>query len=435
MALEWIVIEVFAVAVENLAFVYFLSRRFVSKRDTILPGIAVWLALSAFGLTSVFLGFPIGIYEAAVVVFMLSYLCYSKQGGLLPKVLNLVFLLALFAVTTLIGAGIASVLTNSDVAHTILYQDVTRLLAIIIVKTLQVLSCFVFARKRLSIQAFKRKSTILFSLMIVLLFACLVIIFANVHGFDYNLNRAFLWLSVVLLAILLSALLLHEILTREEANGIRLWTELQRFEMESDHYKEINATHQEIRVWRHEYSNNLIALQMLLEKGSKDDALRFLRTMRPIVDRRAEILNTGNLVLDAVASSKLWFASSQGIEVNIQAVYPESNHVEDNDLCAIVGNLLDNAIEACIHMGDDARKFIDFSLLIRGKNLAISICNSYSGEIIAIGKRYVTNKDAHFHGIGLGHVDSVVSKYNGHVLRKHANGVFETYILIPMLTV
>ena len=260
-------------------------------------------------------------------------------------------------------------------------------------------------------------------------------IFSSIHNFDYSLNRTLTWLSLGLLVIIVVVFLLYEMFVREEAGNLELSAKLQRIEMESGFFNEMGALHTEIRTWRHEYKNNMIALHTLIEHNENDKALEFIDSMSLSPSLDSDTLQTGNHVLDAVVSSKLWYARSRGIDVSIQAVYPDNYNIDNIDLCAIVGNLLDNAIEACSRMSSDAsNRFITFSLLIKGKNLAISISNSYEGVLRKDGDRFLTDKDQKYHGIGIRYVDSIVDKYKGHVLREYADGIFETYVMIPLIS-
>jgi sensor histidine kinase regulating citrate/malate metabolism len=223
---------------------------------------------------------------------------------------------------------------------------------------------------------------------------------------------------------------------REESSNLDLSTKLQRFELESHFYKEVDAIHNEIRLWKHEYNNNLIVLHKFIEHGENAEALKYIDSINHKARQNIEILQTGNLVLDAVVSSKLWLARSQGIDISVHAMYPENSNIEDNDLCAIAGNLLDNAIEACMRMSDESKnKFITFSLLTKGKNMIITISNSYDGDIKTEGGRFITGKDKRFHGIGIKYVTSIIEKYRGNVQMEYADGIFETNVLIPIVFV
>jgi len=436
MTTEWIVIETFAVLFETLAMMYFLNSRYVSKQKTIKPQLLAWIVVTALGLFSVFLEFPIGIYESAGALVLLVFLCYFKRGAIWQKIFGVIIVYALLFATSLIGAGLASMLTDVNITNTLLYQDTSRLLAIVFVKSFQVVIFFALAKKRTGTSFLKKKSTLLLSVTVIMVFLFSTLLLFNIDRVNSSFNKTLTWLALGLLSILVVIFILYEMFVREEAENLDLSAKLQRVELEKGFYNEMSAIHAEIRTWQHEYKNNLIALRTLIEHNENDKALEFIGGMSLSPSRDSDTLQTGNLVLDAVVSSKLWFARTQGIDVSIHAVYPENNSIEDNDLCAIVGNLLDNAIEACLRMSDEGlRRFITFSLLLKGRNMTISISNSYEGILKKDGDRFLTGKDKSFHGIGLQYVDSIVDKYQGHVLREYQDGVFETHVMIPLISI
>jgi len=209
---------------------------------------------------------------------------------------------------------------------------------------------------------------------------------------------------------------------------------LQRTELEQTFYREIDVMYADMRNWRHDYNTNLIALQAMIEEKETDQALDFIVQITHEPEKAKRTLQTGNLILDAVASSKLWLAQSKDIEANIQSVsLGKDMNIEDHDFCAIVGNLLDNAIEACERMGkEDGKRFIDISLLVRGKNMVITIGNSFNGELKRSGSRYLSLKQGRLHGMGLKHVDSIIEKYNGQVVREIKGCLFETCVVLPI---
>jgi len=436
MKLGWIIIEILAVLIENLAFVYFLNSRYKSKRDTIVPPLLVWLVLSGVGSLIALAKFSPWINDISGFVVLLFFLFLTKQGKSWHKALSTILTYALIISSSLIGASFASILTNVSVADTLLYQDTSRLMALLLIKAMQVVIFFSLAKKPPGSQSLKKKSTVLFSFLIIIVFLSIMVIFSGIHDFDSRYNEALVWIATGLLSILIVVFLLYEMFVREEANNIDLLTRLQRLELESSYFKEIDVAYTDFRTRFHEYKNNLIAMRALIEHDENKKALDFIDSITTNTAGENAVLQTGNLVLDAVVSTKFGFARSQGIEVRIQAVYPEDNQIEDNDLCAIAGNLLDNAVEACLRIDtEDQLKFIDFTLLTKGKNITLSICNSYKGVVKKEGDRYITAKDKRFHGLGIQYVDAIVSKYQGHVLREYDNNVFETHVILPLVPI
>ncbi|MDR1156983.1 MAG: GHKL domain-containing protein [Oscillospiraceae bacterium] len=432
MRVEWIVIETLAVLVECLAKVYFLHNRYVSKSKSMAPQLCVWLCLVVWGLIATFLS--LSFYDYITHGILIVYLCLAKRGKLFQKVFGVVFVFALMLGSSLAGAGLAALLTNVSIESTRQYQDHSRLLAMILIKSIQLILFFVLAKKQLHVHNLKKKPILVLFCTVILTFLCLLSILLNLSNFDARANDMLIWLAVGLLFILIGIFLMYEIFVREETRNVDLSTRLQRLELESNFFKELDAMYTDMRTWRHEYKNNLIALRALVESGKSEKVLEYLEKISVDPAQKNTALQTGNPVLDAVVSAKMLLAHSRNIEIDIQTIYPENNLIEDNDICAIAGNLLDNAIEACERIGDTGQaRFISFSLLVKGKNLVLSIKNSFNGEIKREGENYLTVKDKWFHGIGIQYVNSIVEKYHGHVLREHDNGVFGTYVILPLV--
>ena len=99
---------------------------------------------------------------------------------------------------------------------------------------------------------------------------------------------------------------MYELFVSEEEENINLSARLQRAELEQIFYREIDAMYVDMRNWRHDYRSNLIALRAILEEGKTGKAMEFLDRISQEPEQVKRTLQTGNLVLDAVVSSKLW---------------------------------------------------------------------------------------------------------------------------------
>jgi len=135
--------------------------------------------------------------------------------------------------------------------------------------------------------------------------------------------------------------------------------------------------------------------------------------------------------VDAILNSKLSLIKSKDIAVNAKATVPAQLRISEIDLCAIIGNLLDNAMEACLKQPEEER-FIRVYIGILKQQLYISITNSVGGEVKKQGKTYLSTKDSYTHGFGLMRVDRIARKYDGYVNRQNEPGVFATEVMLPL---
>ncbi|MDR2569629.1 MAG: ATP-binding protein, partial [Oscillospiraceae bacterium] len=142
------------------------------------------------------------------------------------------------------------------------------------------------------------------------------------------------------------------------------------------------------------------------------------------------IIKSGNIMLDAILNSKLSLAASKKISINAKAAAPKTINISDIDLCVTVGNLLDNAIEACMKIDNEDKRFIRVYIGIFKEQLYISVSNSAGPGVKKHSGRYMTTK-AGSHGFGLLRVDNIIQKYGGYINRQNEVGVFATEIMLP----
>lgn len=195
--------------------------------------------------------------------------------------------------------------------------------------------------------------------------------------------------------------------------------------------EEVNEIYMKMRGWRHDYHNHLQKLKAHLAMGQIAEAEKYLNELEGDLDGIKVKYTTGNISLDAILNSKLSIAEKEKIRINCKAETGENLSIEDVDLCVIIGNLIDNAVESCRKMPEDARRFLRIYLCIRKQQLYIAVTNS-TGEVIRkLDAEYISNKRGD-HGHGLKRIDLVVEKYNGYIRRANEPGVFSTEIMLPL---
>ncbi len=196
------------------------------------------------------------------------------------------------------------------------------------------------------------------------------------------------------------------------------------------HCDEVQNIYKTMRGWRHDYHNHIQALLALV--GNEEKTREYLLRLNDDLTTVDTVLKTGNVMVDAILNSKLSLIKSRQIAVNAKAVVPARLQVSEIDLCVIIGNLLDNAMEACLKQEEESGRFIRVFIGVMKGQLYLSVTNSAGGEIRKEGKRYLSTKDSPSHGFGLMRVDRIAEKYDGYVNRQHEAGVFATEVLLPL---
>ncbi len=193
---------------------------------------------------------------------------------------------------------------------------------------------------------------------------------------------------------------------------------------------EVQNIYQTMRGWRHDYHNHMQVLKAYLTADQEDQAKDYLERLEQDLDHVAQWIETGNVRVDAIINSKISLAMQNEIDVNYKVTVPEHLTVTDIDLCVLIGNLIDNGVEACEKM-EEGRKFIRLYIGVLKKQLYISVTNATSEVVRKLDEEYITTKRGN-HGHGLKRINGIVEKYNGYINRKNEPGVFVTEIMLPL---
>lgn len=197
-------------------------------------------------------------------------------------------------------------------------------------------------------------------------------------------------------------------------------------------YTEVENMYRTMRGWRHDYHNHIQTMKAYLQMNKIEELEQYLNNLDKDLTTVDTVIKTGNVMVDAILNSKISLAKSKDINVNAKAIVPKELKILEIDLCVVIGNLLDNAIEACMKIENPSDRFIRVYVDIFKEQLYISVQNSNGGKIKKIGKIYHTTKESNSHGFGIIRVDNIVNKYNGYINRQNEEGVFATEVMLPL---
>ncbi len=169
-------------------------------------------------------------------------------------------------------------------------------------------------------------------------------------------------------------------------------------ELIETHYREVENMYRQMRGWRHDYRNHIQTMKVFAANGDLDAIRAYLDELDTDLNTVDTVIKTGNAMADAILNSKISLARSRAIPVRVDAHIPVKLKMSELDLCVILGNLFDNAIEA--------------SLLLP--------------------RLFRSTKGAD-HGLGLVRIDSIVDRLDGYISRNSEDGAFTTEILLPQV--
>ena len=197
------------------------------------------------------------------------------------------------------------------------------------------------------------------------------------------------------------------------------------------HYAEVENMYKQVRGWRHDYKNHIQTLKAYMSFGEQEKVNEYLDRLDEDLTSVDTIIKTGNIMTDAILNSKISLALSKKISVNAKAAVPENLNISDIDLCVIIGNLLDNAIEACEGI-ESGEKFIRIFIGMKNTQLYMVFTNTTPGKKLSKSGGLFLSRKGENHGFGLMRIDKTVEKYGGYIDRNSEDGAFTTEILLPV---
>ena len=197
------------------------------------------------------------------------------------------------------------------------------------------------------------------------------------------------------------------------------------------HITEVENIYRQMRGWRHDYHNHIQAIKAYRSLDENDKIDAYLNSLETDLTSVDTLIKSGNVMVDAILNSKLSLAKNRKISINAKAVVPKNITISEIDLCVIIGNLLDNAIEACMKIEDESKRFIRVYMDLKRDNLYLSVTNASGGKIQKKDGRYASGKGEN-HGFGLMRVDKIVDKYAGYIKRRDEDGAFTSEIMLPL---
>lgn len=201
-------------------------------------------------------------------------------------------------------------------------------------------------------------------------------------------------------------------------------------ELIETHYQEVDNMYRKMRGWRHDYRNHIQAMKVMAANGNMDGIKAYLDELDTDLNTVDTVVKTGNAMADAILNSKISLAQSKSIAVHCDAHIPVKLQMSELDLCCILGNLFDNAIEASFSL-PEAKRQIRVYMDMKGTQLYISFTNFTSGrKLNKVGNLFQTSK-GEGHGFGLVRIDNIIERLGGYLSRNSEDGAFTTEILIP----
>lgn len=292
-------------------------------------------------------------------------------------------------------------------------------------------------RKRMeAIKYLKKKEYALLLCTSLLDFIILVMASAFIASshLSYSLNEkgkfifCFSLIALVLLSIVIFYLFcstLRKNITLQEINKLNA----ENLALEEKYYETLYQKNQDLRAFRHDFQNHVLALNTLVEENNWEGIQQYLSDFTATKEQTA-FFSTNSAIADAIIN-EFYDTLPGDITFHVEGQFPYHLPVANMDISIILSNLLKNAREACEHLTGDTEKEISLEIQNNNRQLLIRTENSsrkYSPDEILYLE--TSKKDAINHGFGLKNIYSSVKKYHGTMDMQYQNGYFMVMLIL-----
>lgn len=205
----------------------------------------------------------------------------------------------------------------------------------------------------------------------------------------------------------------------------------ERMTSEKNRVEEVSLIWDNIRQVKHDLKNHFSVLKGHLNEGDIESCQKYVSQLSGTIESMGNLIQSGNSVIDYLINTKL--STLDNVEVLISGYVGNYADIADVDLACILGNVLDNAIEAQEHVVSAKR--IELLFLRKNSNRMIICKNTIKESVLRNNQRLKSTKDVpELHGMGHQIVETTVKKYNGLIDYFEKDDMFGVQIVLPDIT-
>ncbi|MDE6904522.1 MAG: ATP-binding protein [Lachnospiraceae bacterium] len=246
-----------------------------------------------------------------------------------------------------------------------------------------------------------------------------------------NVEEKYEWILIGLSAICLiivSTFYLYDKVNEAYREKLESQVMQERILMHENQLELMKQSQENIGSLWHDMKNHLLLLDTYLKDKDYEGASKYIANIEDYMHVPGQYVNSGNHEVDAILNYRLGKAEKMGCRIVTKLKVPDCSFMLDFDLNMILGNLLDNALEALEHVDD---KYLSVELTYKKGILLIHINNTFDGTIRHSGGEFLTRKkDRENHGMGLRNVGYIVKKYNGEQNIQTSKSIFRISIIL-----
>jgi hypothetical protein len=197
-----------------------------------------------------------------------------------------------------------------------------------------------------------------------------------------------------------------------------------------DYYEKVTDITEELHILRHDYKHHLASMQKMLKNGYTEEMQDYLNVLNENIDAKEINEYCKSRVINALLDSFSESCKKSQIEFEAKIILPPEKAIDDYELCIIIGNLLDNAITACLRTPEGERRYIELSMRPREGQYGIKLENSFDGVLKNEGKTLYTMKNDG--GLGIKSIASIARRHGGEYVPVWDDKKFSAFVVLKL---
>lgn len=403
--------EAFVILRFNFSFHHFNYRKGKAKITYICCSVGFAAIVVLFNSITGFEGFLGIVYIIYLIIVSVIFL----EGGIFGKLFSSALSILIILCVTVIVSNLFSAVFNEEIYSLYTTGSMSRIICVILVQALNfaIYDMILKVTKKGAV-SMNAKEWILILSVFGISFSAIMLIHSTILSGQLNMVQgiSLLIAEICLIFINIVCFYMTYELSKYHSETETLKITQQRYDLSVQYAETVKQQYNEMRMIRHDMRQNYAVLEGLLSDNRIESSLEYVRSRMNALATSEILIDVGNDRVNSIINSKLTLAKSKGIEI-ICSSRGNFVGIDDSDLCILLGNMLDNAIDSCIC---SEHRYIELKLVSDNDKTRILVSNTANSDAIENIRRDRTTKpDSDAHGFGLRSIRYIARKYAGAV--------------------
>lgn len=429
------IIEIIGEFIRSITLVCFFNRVMTPKNKKYSKIFSIIMVIFYYLMSSITMNnMAYSMHDKKLFLFIFSgyisvliYPLLFRKGRLSEKFFWSSFYMSMVLVSSFIVYITFSELLNTTLSEILIQLNYKRGISMLVNRFVQFLLLYIFLNNRKNINLIKyiKDNTLYVGGIILILNQILIfIIEMDLIKGKYIINLKTLIVVFMLSVVHVLSIYILNTLSKEIEEKFILKMNLDR----KIHDKEIINMYTDMIGWKHDFRNHINMILGMLEVSTKEEVISYINEINGNIRELDKNMYTDNIAINSILITKMKVIDEKNIKINLDLKIDSKIKISNVDICIILGNLLDNAIEACSII--NGYKFIDLKIVSKNDKLIIKIINNTNGYVNEVNGKFLSTKNNYTNGIGLIQIDNIIKKYSGYINRKHENNIFTTHMML-----